>query len=386
MRHAWLTSIGALLCAAGISAATAEAGPAGMRIASKPHSDSSITRSEADERALAPSTDKVSPWRNPIKYMGAAFSDVSFPSVLKWPKKDDSRLTADPVLANDPISLDEPTGPAKPELFIAMGQMAERSGDVPQARRHYQHALAKWPGNVEVLRAAARMEDRQGQLQLAESLYQQAVSANPQHPGVLNDLGLCLARQGRLEASVAAIERAIHIQPDKALYRNNVATVLVELREDQKALAHLSAVHAPAEANFNMGQLLVGRGRSEEAAMYFQMALQHNPSYTAAQNALAQLQGGAVIAPPSYTVDGSHPVMQLPVDNSPSMSAPQQQLQFPATARSPELGTSTYVAPQYAAPHGYAPGAMYPQTTAPLIGAAPRYLPPVSAPGPGLLR
>jgi len=318
--------------------------------------------------------------------MGATFSDLSIRSAFKWPKKADSRLTADPASANDPISLDEPTGPPTPELFIAMGQMAERSGDVTQARSHYQHALSKWPGNVEVLRAAARMEDRQGQLQLAESLYQQAVSANPQHPGALNDLGLCLARQGRLEASVATIERAIHIQPDKALYRNNVATVLVELREDQKALAHLSAVHAPAEANYNMGQLLVGRGRAEEAAMYYQMALQQNPNYAAAQTALAQLQGGAVIAPPTYSVDSAHPVMQLPVETPAPVPGTQQQLQFPATARSPEVGASTYVTPQYVAPQGYAPGVMYPPASAPRIGTAPRYLPPVSAPGPGLLR
>ena len=155
--------------------------------------------------------------------------------------------------------------------------MCEKQGDLPQARQNLQRALSMWPSNADVLRAAARMEDRQSNLPVAESLYQRAVTANPQNAAALNDLGLCLAREGKLEPSLQVLEQAIHLQPDKSLYRNNAATVLVEMRQDQRALGHLAAVHNPAEANFNLGQLLVDRGRPADAVAYFQTALQLNP-------------------------------------------------------------------------------------------------------------
>lgn len=138
------------------------------------------------------------------------------------------------------------------------------------------------------------MEDRQGNLPLAENLYQQAVTSNPQHAGAMNDLGLCLAREGKLPQSLQVLEQAVQLQPTKALYRNNAATVLVEMHQDQRALAHLAAMHDAADANYNMGQLLIERGRPADAAQYFQAAVQANPAMQQAQVALAKLQGSQV--------------------------------------------------------------------------------------------
>jgi tetratricopeptide (TPR) repeat protein len=296
-----------------------------------------------------------------VKYFAAAVSEI--PQAWKSDKSDSNKPVPTP---KDSISLDTPTGAPTPQLVISMAQMAEKKGDVFQARRQYQQALAKWPGHVDVLRAAARMEDRQNELRLAETLYRQAVDANPHHAGALNDLGLCLARQGQLEASMQVIEQAITLQPQKALYRNNAATILVEMHQDQRALAHLSAVHGPAEANYNLGQLLVQRGRPGDAAAYFQTALQINPELQAAQIALSQLQGqnppGVWGSPasPEFTPDTTVPM-------TPPMVVPQQpqvgpQLEYPATAHAPEFGTSSYV----------------PRMNVPRIGARPVY--PQAAP------
>jgi tetratricopeptide (TPR) repeat protein len=277
-----------------------------------------------------------------VKYFAAAVSEI--PQAWKSDKSDSNKPAP-----KDSISLDTPTGPPTPQLVISMAQLAEKQGDIFQARRQYQQALAKWPGHVDVLRAAARMEDRQGELRLAETLYRQAVNANPNHAGALNDLGLCLARQGQLDASMQVIEQAITLQPQKPLYRNNAATILVEMRQDQRALAHLTAVHAPAEANYNLGQLLVQRGRPGDAAAYFQTALQLNPELQAAQVALGQLQGQNALAPGAWGVPASP---EFTPDTTMPMSAPvvvpQQpqvgpQLEYPATAHSPEYGTSSYM-------------------------------------------
>jgi tetratricopeptide (TPR) repeat protein len=160
------------------------------------------------------------------------------------------------------------------------------------------------------------------------------------------------------------IEQAIHLQPEKSLYRNNAATVLVEMRQDQKALAHLSAVHNPADANFNLGQLLVDRGRSADAVPYFQMALQLNPAMTQAQEALAKLNGQVQVnvAQQTPTVPVLVPQQVAPA-SGPSFMPQQQptytngpQFSYPATARTPNAGASSYIAPQYMPPVAAQPG------------------------------
>jgi tetratricopeptide (TPR) repeat protein len=290
-----------------------------------------------------------------VRYFAAAVSEI--PQAWKSDKSDSNAPVTAP---KDSISLETPTGPPTPQLVISLAQLSERQGDIFQARRQYQQALAKWPGHVDLLRAAARMEDRQGELRLAETLYRQAVSANPQHAGALNDLGLCLARQGQLDASMQVIEQAIALQPQKALYRNNAATILVEMREDQRALTHLSAVHGAAEANYNLGQLLVQRGRPADAAVYFQTALQINPELQAAQIALGQLQGQNALAPgswgspasPEFTPDTTTVPAPVIIPQQPSTGP---QLEYPATAHAPDFGASSYRPPMNGARVGALP-------------------------------
>jgi len=300
-------------------------------------------------------------WKHPIAYMQSKFSDASFGV------KASSASSTHPLMQAaapkiDAMASSAPTGPATPEFFILAAQMCERQNDVAQARQNLQRASAMWPGNSEVLRAAARLEDRQGNLPFAETLYQQAVAGAPQNAVALNDLGLCLAREGKLEQSLQVIEQAIQLKPESSLFRNNAATVLVEMRQDQRALAHLSAAHNSAEANYNLGQLLVNRGRSNEASPYFAAALQQNPGMQQAADALAKLPGNQVAsaAPSAPVMTAPAPQQVAPV--SPYYMPPQPapagpQLTYPATARTPGVGTSSYVPPQYVPPVAYYPGA-----------------------------
>lgn len=385
MHTAWRKSIPAAVGALGLAASTVLAGPASMAMsarrsapAAQPATSSSIwpwSKSASTQPAAPPMmaqqapptwqgvqpgaplpSSAISPWQHPIKYLGASVSELPIGK---------SKSSTHPVMQpaqprTDAISLSVPTGPPSPEFFIFAAQMCEKQGDLPQARQNLQRALSMWPGNADLLRAAARMEDRQSNLPLAENLYQQAVTANPQNAAALNDLGLCLARAGKLEPSLQVLEQAIHLQPDKSLYRNNAATVLVEMRQDQRALGHLAAVLNPAEANFNLGQLLCDRGRPADAVAYYQTALQLNPGMQQAQDAIAKLGGQtnlAVQAP----VAPAMPQQQF-APTGPSLG-PQQptysngpQLGYPATARTPGPGTSSYIPPQYVPPVASQPG------------------------------
>ncbi len=396
MRRVWRKTVAVALCAVATTNEPAEAGPSGMAYDVRPIATSSDEGSwteklkfwQKDQPATASvvraepvkPSDGISPWRNPIQYFSAAMSETPVAESLK-----NERATPKVKERPDSIALDTPTAPATPSYYIALAQLAEHQGNVVQARFQLQQGLAKWPTDVEILRAAGRMEDRQGQLPLAEKLYQRAVTANPQHAGALNDLGLCLARQGKFAQSVQSIEQAINLQPDKPLYRNNAATVYVEMRQDHRALAHLSAVHEPAVANYNLGQLLVGRGRQHEAIAYFLSAIEIDPTMEPAHAAIAQLQGRPASVSSPVVAERTLPQPVVTPSFGPQL-VPQQPVAeptFPATARGPAPGTSSYVPPA-----GYYPAATPPSS--PLVIAptyhtatAPRYLPPVNPAVPG---
>ncbi len=195
-----------------------------------------------------------------------------------------------PPTVPDPISLEVKAEP-DPNFYVAMAKMAEQSGKVGQARQNYESALKLDPHHYGALLNYARLKDRQGRLDEATRLYQQATKANPNSAAAWNDLGLCLARRRLLHESVRTLEKAIQLQPRETLYRNNIATVLVELNEVDAAHKHLRAVHTEAAADYNLGYLLQKRGQIEPARRLFAEALARDPSLGAARAWLKKLGG-----------------------------------------------------------------------------------------------
>lgn len=370
MRNVWLTSTAAVLMGMGAAGTMAlGAAPWGGNSATlAPRAASAPPATMTADPALPSS--QIAPLEHPFKYFAAAMSELPIGATLSIPSKATDTAAGKSAPRADSIALQTPTGPPSPRLYISIAQMAERQDNIAEARRQYKQALAMWPGNVDVLRAAARMEDRQGHLAWAEYLYKRAAASNPHHAGALNDLGLCLARQGKLEQSVQTIEQAIHLQPDKALYRNNVATVLVELRQDQKALAHLAAVHSPAEASYNMGQLLVQRGRGDEAEPYFVAAVEQDPQLQQAQAALAGLRGEPAAEQPLAVAEPETSPVPATVEDGPQL-APQPVNQPQTQAAAPAY--PAYLPPTYQRVPSQAEAAPVQSPMA----ITPRHLPPV---------
>jgi tetratricopeptide (TPR) repeat protein len=79
------------------------------------------------------------------------------------------------------------------------------------------------------------------------------------------------------------------LSPKNKLYRNNIATVLVEQGRDQEALSHLLAVHEEAAAHYNLGYLFNKKGQQQMAMHEFATALQIDPSMESAQRWLDYL-------------------------------------------------------------------------------------------------
>lgn len=299
------------------------------RMAGKPQGSTQIAKKAPPAKAAGPSwTEKFTAM---IPGSKSSASKKTMPSVT-------------PDRSNDPISIGYPTGPPTAELFLSMAHLSDRGGNIDHARSMYRQALALQSDNLEALLGLARLEDREGRLGEALKLYQQAAAAHPQNAKALNDLGLCYARSGQFPASVRSLDQAVRLQPEKALYRNNIAKVLTQVDRVDEALAHLSKVHQPAIAQYNMGVLLEQRGKTVQAIHFLTAASHIDPQLQPAHALLAELRGGV----PAATTNDS--VLPTPMGHTnhgqsmavgPRYSSPttsQQQAQpFPAeTAQVPQ--------------------------------------------------
>jgi Flp pilus assembly protein TadD len=216
-----------------------------------------------------------------------------------------------------PSVADNPNPPkATPDFHVAMAKQMESAGDLAGAEEQYHKALAIDDENLIALINLAHLCDRQKRMAEAEALYVKATKLHPGEATAFNDLGLCYARQHKLVQSQTALAEAVKLDGNRKLYRNNLATVLVELNRPQQAIEHLQAVHEPSVAHYNLGYLLANKGEDQLAEHYFRQALQIDPTMTAAQTWLDSLSGQPTMLSARASDSAS-------ADNSPSSAAPE---------------------------------------------------------------
>jgi Flp pilus assembly protein TadD len=213
----------------------------------------------------------------------------------------------------DPTSLAYKGSPPGPDLYVAAARVHETHNNVGAAEEQYQLALKISETDLAALLGYAHLLDRQGKLDEATHYYQQAALHHPQDATAHNDLGLCYARRGMLNESVVELTKAVELQPLKPLYRNNIATVFVELGRPQQALQHLMTTEQPAVAHYNLACLLQQRGQSQAAAAHFAQAAQHDPSLPGVQEWTRQVAG----APAGARIGNVRPVDRGSADKSP---------------------------------------------------------------------
>lgn len=201
-------------------------------------------------------------------------------------------LTVQPRVtpAADPVSLASQPANVGPDLHYHAARMYEGQQNLPASITHYEQALAVAPNDIRTLLGYARLLDRQENLAGAEQLYRRAIELQPENTSALNDLGMLYARHGQFAHAAQVLEQAVAIQPTDQRYRNNLASVLVDVGNEQAALSHLTAVHGDAIAHYNLGYLLSQRQQNERAADHLRQALNLNPYFEPARTLLGNLQ------------------------------------------------------------------------------------------------
>ena len=225
-------------------------------------------------------------WTAPFKKFGETISSPFKKSASNKPKP----ITPE----DDPISLSSRQAPDGAKIHIALADVHKRAGKLEAAIEQYKMALEEEPKNLQALLGLARIYDNTGDRAKALKYYQLAVKYHEDSATAQNDLGLCLIREKKPKESIAALEKAIEIEPTKALYRNNLARILVELDRTPEAYKILVPVHGEAVAHYNIGFLLNERGLKPQALEQFRLAAQLDPNLKVAKQWINLLSPGEV--------------------------------------------------------------------------------------------
>ena len=184
----------------------------------------------------------------------------------------------------------EPTA----DFFVALARVHEQTGEWDQAVMQYEKAIAIDSHSAPALVGYAHLLDSRGQKVKALDYYVRAVKSNPDDASVVNDLGLCYARQGKFDLALQYLGKAVELQPDRELYRNNIATVLVQIGHSRSRKrgrqAQVAAVYASEPiAHYNVGVLLKQQGKRLEAVDQFAKAVEQDPGMDDAREWLDRL-------------------------------------------------------------------------------------------------
>jgi tetratricopeptide (TPR) repeat protein len=142
--------------------------------------------------------------------------------------------------------------------------------------------------------ALALRQHQAGNLDEAERLYQEALARDPKHFDSLHLLGVAAHQRGRYDVAIEMIGRAIALNDRVSTFHNNLSEALRVMGRSDEAVAHarraIELEPTFAEAHVNLGNALRLQGKIDEAAAHYQQALRLNPNYVAAHANLGVLR------------------------------------------------------------------------------------------------
>jgi tetratricopeptide (TPR) repeat protein len=173
---------------------------------------------------------------------------------------------------------------------ISRGKALEASGKLDKARKVYEAVLQQDPESPEAARALGILLDKQGHHADAEQCFLVALQKQPRNADLLSDLGYCYFLQGRLDSAESALIKATVLAPENPLYHNNLGRVLGFQRRYDDAYAQFVAAGSEADAYYNMANVFASQDLPDEAKGCFQQALDADPNYLPAREALAAFE------------------------------------------------------------------------------------------------
>ena len=211
------------------------------------------------------------------------------------------------------------------EAFRRVGREYRRAGVLDQAHEYFTRAVKRDPTDADSYEALARIWRDWGTPHLGLADAHRAVHYAPDSPSAANTLGTVLQALGYNAEAKAWYRRAVALDPNAWYALNNLCYVAIMTRELAIDMCRAAVAAAPdakapnnnlalalaaagdldgatkwfrragdtAEAHYNVGVTLMGRGEYARAVEAFRNALETNPEHTLAAVRIRQAERDA---------------------------------------------------------------------------------------------
>ena len=113
------------------------------------------------------------------------------------------------------------------------------TGDLPEAAKHFERALALDPASPVILSEAATLADTLARLDLAIALGKAAIALDPVNPIVRLNLGTCFLHARRSEEAIASYRTALRLSPGFVGGHSILGLALLQKGDAEAALAEV---------------------------------------------------------------------------------------------------------------------------------------------------
>ena len=134
-----------------------------------------------------------------------------------------------------------------------------------------------------------------GEPDQAISLYRKSIELFPT-PEALTFLGWAVSFSGRFKEAIDFCKKAIDLDPDFGNPYNDIGAYLIEMGALDEAVPYLeratkaSRYDSPCFPHYNLGRIWESKGMLKKSMQSYQRALEENPEYGLATEALSRLK------------------------------------------------------------------------------------------------
>ncbi|HPO17072.1 MAG TPA: tetratricopeptide repeat protein [Candidatus Hydrogenedentes bacterium] len=167
------------------------------------------------------------------------------------------------------------------------------AGDLQKAVLTFQEVIHRDPCFLQAHLEIALILEKQNDLVGAIAEYNAMLAYDNTHYYANNNRGYCLFLQKKFDEAIQSLKKAIEFDPFNKIAFENLSSVLNEKNDAQLSLDTwaeiINAVHESPIAYFHYGQCLEKNQRISDAQQAYRKALQLDPGYQNAQQAMSIL-------------------------------------------------------------------------------------------------